>query len=247
MKKLRMMAAMVVAMVMMSVIPSFAETDGNAGGEPYILNVEGLSPEQDGYRANYQYFNVFEEYGRVRYQGIIEIENTSAGNLYLGNATFDVYDTSGKIVASETMISSDPSVIAPGEKGYFFSNGGSLNDVEMGQYIMKPSLSVKKTKLEAKRYPIANTSIKKSKYGSGVSILGTVTNDTEKDQSLLWIVFVVFDSSDHPIGVYGTNILDFNAGKTVGFEGEGMLLPKSVTLDKVKRYEVIASPIQYQF
>lgn len=213
---------------------------------PTIINVDGLNPQQNGYVVTYQYFNTFEENRYTKYQGIIEIQNTSAGNLYLGSATFDIYDTTGNIIASKTLISSDPDVIAPGEKGYFFSNGGYLEDIPVGNYILRPTIKVEPTNMEAKRYPVSGTSIKKSKYG-GISIVGTVTNDTTEDKGLLWITFVMFDENDHPIGVCGTNILDFNAGITKGFEGNGMMLPDYVTLEKIKRYEVIAAPMQYQF
>ena len=214
------------------------------GNAPSGANTERR--QFDNYAITYEYFSVFEEYGNTKYQAIIEIENTSSGNLYLGNATFDIYDLSGKIVASETLISSDPDVIAPGEKGYFYSNGGYLDDVPMGQYTMIPTIKVKKSTLQAKRYPVANTSIKESRYGN-VNIVGTVTNDTAKDESLLWLAFVLYDQSGYPIGVYGTNLLDFDAGKTIGFEGNGTFLPDYVTFNRVSSYEVIASPIQYQF
>lgn len=213
---------------------------------PTIVNVEGLNPQQNRYMVTYQYFNVFKGYFNTEYQAILEIQNTSAGNLYLGNATFDIYDKSGNIVASETLISSDPDVIAPGQKGYFYSNGGYLDNVPMGDYVMRPTIKVEPTSLSATRYPVSGTSIKKSQYG-GVNIIGTVTNNTSEDKGLLWLVFVLYGDNDIPIGVYGTNILDFDAGVTKGFESNGGFLPDYVTLDKVKRYEVIASPTQYQF
>lgn len=225
-------------------------TKTSSGNVTDVKNApEGANTERrqfQDYAITYEYFNVFEEYGNTEYQAIIEIENTSTGNLYLGNATFDIYDLAGNIVASETFVSSDPSVIAPGEKGYYYSNGGYLDNIPMGQYTMIPTINVERSSLSAKRFPISNTSIKESKYG-GVSIVGTVANDTSEDESLLWIVFVLYDANGYPIGVYGTNILDFNAGITIGFEGNGMLLPDYVTLDRVSRYEVIAAPTQYQF
>ena len=186
---------------------------------PTIVNVEGLNQQQNGYMVTYQYFNVFKGYFNTEYQAILEIQNTSAGNLYLGNATFDIYDKSGNIVASETLISSDPDVIAPGQKGYFYSNGGYLDNVPMGDYVMRPTIKVESTSLSATRYPVSGTSIKKSQYG-GVNIIGTVTNNTSEDKGLLWLVFVLYGDNDIPIGVYGTNILDFNAGATKGFEGQ---------------------------
>lgn len=211
-----------------------------------IINVEGLSPQQNGYVVTYQYFNVFEDsFGDAEYQAIIEIQNTSSGNLYLGTATFDIYDRAGNIVASETLISSDPSVIASGEKGYFYSNGGYLDNVPMGDYVMRPSITVESTNLSATRYEVTNTSIKDGMFG--VTVLGNVTNNSAENEGLLWICVALFNSSNQPIGLYGTNILDFNAGQTRGFEASGMMLPDYINADDVARYEVIAAPTQYQF
>ena len=211
-----------------------------------IYNVEGLTPQQNGYNVTYQYFTVYENsLGNTEYQAIIEIQNTSAGNLYLGNATFDIYDRSGNIVASETLVSSDPSVIAPGEKGYFYSNGGYLDNVPMGDYVLRPIINVEPTNLPDTKYEVTNTSIKEGTFG--VTVLGTVTNNSAEDEGLLWICIVLFNSNNQPIGVYGTNILDFNAGQTRGFEATGMMLPDYIDINNVARYEVIASPTQYQF
>ena len=211
-----------------------------------IYNVEGLTPQQNGYNVTYQYFTVYENsLGNTEYQAIIEIQNTSAGNLYLGNATFDIYDRSGNIVASETLVSNDPSVIAPGEKGYFYSNGGYLDNVPMGDYVLRPIINVEPTNLPATKYEVTNTSIKEGTFG--VTVLGTVTNNSAEDEGLLWICIVLFNSNNQPIGVYGTNILDFNVGQTRGFEASGMMLPDYIKVSDVARYEVIAAPTQYQF
>lgn len=211
-----------------------------------IINVEGLSPQQNGYDVTYQYFNAFDNgYGKAEYQAIIEIQNTSAGNLYLGTATFDIYDRSGNIVASESFISRDPSVIAPGEKGYYYSNGGYLDNVPMGDYVMRPTITVEPTNLPATRYEVTNTSIKDGMFG--VTVLGNVTNNSTEDEGILWICIALFDSNNQPIGLYGTNILDFNVEQTRGFEASGMMLPDYVGVNDVARYEVIAAPTQYQF
>lgn len=213
-----------------------------------IINVEGLSPQQNGYVVTYQYFNVFEDsFGDAEYQAIIEIQNTSSGNLYLGTATFDIYDRAGNIVASETLISSDPSVIAPGEKGYYYSNGGYLDNVPMGDYVLRPTINVEPTNLSATRFSVSGTSIKTTSFGKNIDVLGTIRNNTAKDEAVLWVVIVLFDNNNLPIGIYGTNILDVNAGSTVGFEAEGWHLPEYITIDDVAKYEVIAAPIQYQF
>lgn len=220
------------------------------GGKKYTcaVTVQGKVENTQGesYTITYQYFNVFEEYDSTRYQAIIEIKNTSSVNLYLGDATFDIYDSKGKIVTSEKYISATPSIIAPGETGYYYNNTGSL-DVPLGQYSLKPTINVEKAQNTLKRYPISNTTLKKSKYGNSPCITGTITNDSAEDENVLWIAFVLYDSDKHPIGLYGTNILNLKAGATMGFEGNGMLLPGYITLDRVALYKVFAEPYKNHF
>lgn len=198
------------------------------------------------YKVTYQYLNVYKKRsGDTGWQAIVEVQNTGSRNLYLGNTVFNIRNLSGRLVASENFISRDPSVIAPREKGYFFNNGGTLN-IPVGQYVLKPELDIRFTTMQAKRYPVSDTSIEKSIFG-GVNIIGTVTNDSAKSESLLWIAFVLFNERKEPIGLYGTNILDFNVGQSRVFEANGVYLPDYITLDQVKSYEVIAAPSQMQF
>lgn len=200
--------------------------------------------EGTDYIVTYKYFNVYEEYDNVKYQGIVEIQNIGTSNLYLGTSTFDIYDSSGGVASSETIISSDPSVIAPGEKGWFYNNTGYI-DIPMGNYTMVPILDVKISNLPVIRYPIANTQIKQGKLR--VEVTGNIANTTSEDDSYVWISVVLFNSENQPIGIHGTNIIDFNAGQLRAFDAEGLWLPKYVTLDKVARYEVYSSPNQYQY
>lgn len=200
--------------------------------------------EGTDYVVTYQYFNVYEEYNKVKYQGIVEIQNIGTSNLYLGLSTFDIYDSAGAVASSETLISTTPNVIAPGEKGWFYNNTGYI-DIPMGNYTMVPILDVKISNLPIIRYPIANTQIKQGTYS--VTVTGNIANTTSENDSMTWISVVLFNSENQPIGLHGTNILDFNAGQLRAFDAEGLWLPDYITIDKVARYEVYSSPNQYQY
>lgn len=112
---------------------------------------------------------------------------------------------------------------------------------------MRPTINVEPTNLSATRLTVSGTSIKTTSFGKNIDVLGTITNNTAESEGLLWVVIVLFDNNNLPIGIYGTNILDVNAGSTVGFEAEGWHLPEYITINDVARYEVIAAPTQYQF
>lgn len=202
------------------------------------------------WKVTYSYFNVYKENyddaNSCHYQAIIEIKNTGSCNLYVGSAVLDIYDQNNLFVASETYISEDPSVIAPGEKAYIYSNGGNL-DVPLGDYHMVPTYDIRYTEKEAAYYPVANTSIRASSDGT-IKVLGTLTNNSEKDISYLWVAVVLYNSAGKPIAVDGSNITNtIRKGATMGFEVSGIYLPDYVTLDKVASYEIIAAPWQYQY
>lgn len=215
------------------------------------LTVEAKDIKQGkDWKVTYSYFNAYasdyDDANSCHYQAIIEIKNTGSCNLYVGSAVLDIYDQNNLFVASETFLSDDPSVIAPGEKAYIFNTVGSL-DIPVGDYHMVPTYDIQYTEKEAVYYPVSNTSIRASSYGT-VTVLGTLTNNSDEDISSLWVVAVLYNSAGKPIGVCGTNIMNtIKKGATRGFEISGMYLPAYVTLDKVASYEIIASPQQYQY
>lgn len=196
------------------------------------------------YVITYQYYNVYEEYGFVKYQAIVQIQNISNQNLYLNSSQFDFYDAAGNIVASEDFISNVPSVIAPNEKGYFYNDG--FLDAPAGNYNVIPTLLVQYTNKQVKRYPVSNTSIANDNFGD-INVVGIVGNDTAEDDSMFYLNVIMFNEADIPIAITGTNIMDLYAGTVKGFEISGMLLPNYIKLENVKRYEIIAEPFVYQY
>ena len=180
----------------------------------------------------------------------MEIKNTGEDNLYLKDATFDFEDDSGSLLGTcSGIISSDPEIIAPGEKGYFYSNMGSVrgNIDEKTNYVFKPNLKVEKAKNDIIRYKISNLSIAEGRYGP-VDVIGRVTNDTDKDDSLVWIACVLYRADGTPIGVYGTNVTDLKAGQTTSFDaGASFLSRLDIELSDVADYKVYACKTQYQF
>lgn len=199
------------------------------------------------YVVTYQYFNVYQESSYVKYQAIIEIQNISAGNLYLDNGTFDIYDVVGNIVASEDFnVYNVPDVIAPGEKGYFYSHHGILDDLPIAQYTMIPTLVVEHTNLPVERFPIANVSIQETKYWDFKTV-GIVGNATLEDESYMYINSIYYNTANIPLFITGTSITDILSGQVKGFEIPAILLPDYIKLEDIARVDIIAEPQQYQW
>ena len=199
------------------------------------------------YVITYQYFNVYQEYSYVKYQAIIEIQNTSTGNLYLSNGTFDIYDAAGNIVASDDFdVYNVPDVIAPGEKGYFYTHSGILDNLPMGQYTMIPTLVVEYTTLPVVRFPVANVSIQDAQFYDFKTV-GIVGNPTTEDEGYMYINAIYYNAANIPIYIDGTSITDVLAGQVKGFEISAFLLPDYISKNDIARVEVIAEPTQYQW
>lgn len=197
------------------------------------------------YIVTYQKAEFFQDSAtKTDYNAIVEVQNISSGNLYLADAQFDFY-LNGIIVASESFISSDPRVIAPNEKGYFYTNLGSDINMPYAQYDFIPTLTIKKSTLPVERHIISNISLKETEYGY-VDVVGTITNTSSQDQPMTWISIVFYDANGYPFCCAGVNVMNMPAGTTIGFETQPYCR-KNFKLSDIASYQIISAPIQYQF
>lgn len=204
--------------------------------------VQGVS-----YRITYQNCRLSDGIsGMASYDAIVEIENNGTENLYLKDATFDFEDKTGHLLETESFVSSDPEIIAPGEKGYFFSSG-MLEKVGLNtDYVFKPVLKVEKAKNSIIRYNILDTAKENTAY-DGVTITGRVQNNTAKDDGMIWVAVVLFRADGTPIAAGGTNVLDVKAGDTASFSRKFTSYDLGVSPAEVASYKVFAGKVQYQF
>lgn len=141
-------------------------------------SAEGINPSTEGgsqvnqsnepYEITYQSSKLYKDTsGDIRCYVLAEIRNTGTDNLYLKDATFDFEDSQGGLLATcSGIVSSDPDIIAPGEKGYFYCNMGSVsgNIDENTDYMLKVNTKVEKAKSNIVRFDITSLSISKGKY-----------------------------------------------------------------------------------
>lgn len=228
------------------------EPQEGEGGEPAQ---GGAAPQDSGagpYRITYQsskvYKNTFDE---ISCYALVEIENTGTDNLYLRDAAFDFEDSEGNLLGScSGIVSADPAIIAPGEKGYFYSNMGSVRGSldENTQYVFKPNLKVDQSKNDIIRYELSDLTILKGDISGPVNIVGRVTNQTDEDDSQVWVACMLYRKDGTPIAVYETTVMDLAAGETVSFDaGSGLLSRLDFQFADVADYKVYAGKTQYQF
>lgn len=184
--------------------------------------------------------------GSVWVQTIVEITNTGSTNLYLSSGSYDLEDASGSLVASQTMVSAYPDVLAPGEKGYMYEET-TLDKAVDGELTVLPREDVEEATVDLIRFPVTEAEISDDTYG-GIKMMGRVENTSAEEQSLVYIVAFLYDSNGSCIGQVFTILTEeLAAGDKIGFEMSGFSLPDDITSEAISDYVIYAYPMQYQF
>lgn len=182
--------------------------------------------------------------GSVWVQVIIEITNTGDVPLYLSSGGYDLETADGALFDTESLVSVYPTVLEPGEKGYYREET-TLDEAPDGDLTVIPHPDVKAAKVETIRFPVSDESIKPDDF-NGLKMQGRVTNDSDEDESLLTVAAILYDAGGRCIGVLN-GYSDVPAGETMGFSIGSMNLPETVTPDAVASYTIYAYPLQMQF
>ena len=198
--------------------------------------------------TNFEYYT--NSIGGVEYYGYVEITNTGDNNLYLDKAIFDLEDNDGHLLQSDDFISSAPSVIKPGEKGYFYNGLGS-NMIDEGVSTdnginLVPQITIKQATGEPVRYEVTDTDLREEEY-SGLKVTGRVINNTDEDVSYLYLNVIFYDANGKVLGITGTSVSDLAAGNKASFECTTMFANDNLTMDNVADYEIIAEETYMQF
>ena len=223
-------------------------TEGNTGESERQTNFK--EPEAT-YQVSDTIFSYWQDsIGSNSYFGCVEIKNTGSENLYLADATFDFEDNDGHLLKSESFISSCPDIICPGETGYFFNNIGSL-DLDSSQLsngvVFKPDITVKEATGEPVDYEVSDLSLKPTTMLDLPTITGRITNTTEDVDNAVTIYGVFRGLDGRPIAISLTHVMEFEPGKTKGFEITNSFSGHDVKIDDISSYEVIARKMYLQF
>ena len=180
-------------------------------------------------------------------QIIVEFKNTGDVPIYLSSGSFDLETVSGNMVKTGTLVSEYPDVIEVGEKGYFYDSL-TLDDVPTEELVVIPRISAKEAKVPCTRFEVTQVTITDSQY-FGPKAIGKIKNNTSSDcTSMIYVVVVLFDKDNKPIGILDDLIIDdLPAGSSIGFEATDIYIPDTLSASDVKSYLVYAYPNQYQF
>ena len=184
--------------------------------------------------------------GTTWVQTIVEITNTGTSNLYLSSGSYDLEDAGGNLVASQTLVSAHPEVLAPGEKGYMYEET-TLDEPVEGELTVLPRESVEEAKVDLIRFPVTEAKLTEGSYG-GFKMTGRVENTGEEEEGMVFVTAFLYDAEGVFLGELFTILMeDLAPGDKIGFEMSSYSLPDDVTLESVADFTVYAYPTQYQF
>lgn len=190
--------------------------------------------------------NVFtNSIGTIYAHVTFSVTNTGTENLYFSTSGFDLEDEKGNLVATNSMTSIYPEVLAPGEKAYV-SEFERL-DEKVENLAVVPRVKAKLATVELIRYKCSDITVKDETYG-GVKVLGRIENNTKQDEDgWIYVVVNLFDKDGKFLHqVYTIISENLPAGAKFGFECTSLIDPVDLTADQVASYEIYAFPSQWQ-
>ena len=173
------------------------------------------------------------------------VYNSGNTNLYLGTGSIDLEDSNGHLLDTMSLVSGYPQVLKPGETGWYYETTIKDQALNMGGFVAHPNL--KDAKVDCIRLDVSDVSIKDDMF-SGVTVTGRVTNNTGRDQSMVYVVANLFDRDGNILGQVMTILSNsVAAGDTIGFSASEMGSNPDLTAAAVASYEIYAFPQQFQF
>lgn len=184
----------------------------------------------------------------------IAIKNTDSKYIYLDGCNFEYEDDDGHYLDNESLVNSEPNVIAPGEVGYYYVGGftggslgngvNTLNGVNLvAQFSLKPSTENIDT------YEVFDDSLSfENDFGQIEPVIkGRIKNNTNEDDNIVYVVAVLKNKQGNVLWISGTNITDLYAGATIGFSVSMWFMSPYIKNDDIASYDIIAKPPHYQW
>lgn len=185
------------------------------------------APSNGPYTITYQNYEIYEQYdGDLGLYAFVEITNTGSKNLELDGVYFNFEDANGKLVGVvdvEFLKNSVPDIIKPGEKGYYYCNGYSIDgSMKYGDdVVFVPEMKIEETDEQPVRHQVEDVSMTDGDFGD-VNFIGRVTNVSDEKDIFVYVTAVLLDKDSHPIGVGTTTILQMEPGdkETFNFDAD---------------------------
>lgn len=182
---------------------------------------------------------------------VTEVRNAGTTPIFLSatSQSFDIETPDGRLlgVVSGFGMSTDPTIIMPGEVSFIHASTSSVTGISLGDSIViKPNLSPQSSGAPVQGRDVFPTSDIRVESDSqwGVRVFGRVEN-TSSESQMIRVVALIWDKDGKPLYLHSTIQSSVQPNSTVGFEIRSNSLPPHVTLDRIGRYEVHAYP-QFQ-
>ena len=230
-------------------IPESGSDSGLGAGETPPAEEPPSVPEKVvDYKVNQELFNHYTTtFGSHLAAAFVEIENTGNTPLYLHDGQFDVEDNSGHLLTTQTLVSTCPGALRPGETGYFYSDYIDLSDVDDSNgLVFVPHYKVDEARHEIIDYEVSDLGIREDDMFK-CKVSGRLTNTQDEEINLLYVNVIYYDSEGRVLGISGTNITDVQPGDTTSFELIGQFFYDGVTYSDIAEYKVIPRAWYMQF
>ena len=178
--------------------------------------------------------------GTVWMQAIAEIKNTGETTLSLDNATFDLQNAGGEVVASKGSIQAYPRLLNAGETGYFYVET-TLSDITVDtQLTLQPQVEITQATMVKHTLTVTDTKLSANSLGD-LTVTGTIENTTDQSLDNVCTVTVLFDENGAPIGIIASGVTySLVAGEKTTLQDAAFALPDTVTEDSVADFTVYA-------
>ena len=227
---------------------SGSEAGLEAGETPPAEEPPSVPEKVVDYKVNQELFNHYTTtFGSHLAAAFVEIENTGNTPLYLHDGQFDVEDNSGHLLTTQTLVSTCPGALRPGETGYFYSDYIDLSDVDDSNgLVFVPHYKVDEARHEIIDYEVSDLGIREDDMFK-CKVSGRLTNTQDEEINLLYVNVIYYDSEGRVLGISGTNITDVQPGDTTSFELIGQFFYDGVTYSDIAEYKVIPRAWYMQF
>ncbi len=227
---------------------SGSEAGLEAGETPPAEEPPSVPEKVVDYKVNQELFDHYTTtFGSHLGAAFVEIENTGNTPLYLHDGQFDVEDNNGHLLTTQTLVSTCPDVLRPGETGYFYSDYIDLSDVDDSNgLVFVPHYKVDEARHEIIDYEVSDLGIREDDMFK-CKVSGRLTNTQDEEINLLYVNVIYYDSEGRVLGISGTNITDVQPGDTTSFEVIGKFFYDGVNYSDIAEYKVIPRAWYMQF
>ena len=199
--------------------------DSKKGNPKYEVTNQSLFWSENSISGNWDYYYVY------------EIKNTGDTKLHLNDLESNI-----TVNGESKTVFSCPSIIGPGETGYFFNMDEDLGrgvDASGGVSVT-PNLKIEETSASSSVFKATNVKMRIHDTDC-VTVTGQIKNDSDSDTGFFNLFCLYLDASGKVIAITDESISNIEAHTTYEINSGGLFSHRGETTSKIKSVKVIAS------